>query len=268
MLYIPHFAGCLLNPGLGYIPDLNSFLPWDQDWFTLGINKENYRTTHKCIKNAANLYQPTWVQSEMTIRETVVAFYAKRLDKDISRQSNNVPDRRERVSGKHQIPRNDINSRSNFALFGPKYDMMTSLAGSELLSSKEQAIIDVNKYERYHKGYTQTSLAADEPISTANEALKAAYDSDPRLFWSDDTHSLNMGSKLVSFAGYIFSILAGSAGPEREFSRMGYLVSSRRSSYTPDNTNKRLTLANLLPQKRRLEDLLSSRKLKKCKLFD
>ena len=27
VLDIPHFAGCLLNPGLGRIPDLNSFLP-------------------------------------------------------------------------------------------------------------------------------------------------------------------------------------------------------------------------------------------------
>ena len=26
-LDVPHFAGCLLNPGVGYIPDLNDFLP-------------------------------------------------------------------------------------------------------------------------------------------------------------------------------------------------------------------------------------------------
>ena len=270
VLEIPHFAGCLLNPGLGYIPDLNRFLPWDNDWFTAGITKETYRTTHKCIKNAENLYQPIWVPSGVTIRETVVNFYAKRLDMDSSRHSNNVPIRLERVSRNLHIPQSNLNRRrNNFALFGPKFDMMTSLMGSDLLSTKEQAIMDMTKYERYHKGYKQAlEEAADDSISMANEALKASYDLDPRIFWSDMTHSMEMGSRLVSFARYIFSILAGSAGPEREFSRMGYLISSRRSSYTPDNTNKRLTLANLLPQKRRLEDLLSSRQLKMCKLFN
>ena len=64
-----------------------------------------------------------------------------------------------------------------------------------------------------------------------------------------------------------YSISAWSAGPEREFSRMGYLLSSRRSRYTPSHTNKRLTLANLIPQKRRLERLLTVRKIKKIKLF-
>ena len=77
-----------------------------------------------------------------------------------------------------------------------------------------------------------------------------------------------MGGTLVNFARYIFSILAGSAGPEREFSRMGYLITTRRSLYTIANTNKRLTLANLIPQKRRLENALSTRQLKRSKLFD
>ena len=27
VLEIPHFAGCLLNPGVGWIPDLNDYLP-------------------------------------------------------------------------------------------------------------------------------------------------------------------------------------------------------------------------------------------------
>ena len=27
VLDIPHFAGILLNPGVGYIPDLNDYLP-------------------------------------------------------------------------------------------------------------------------------------------------------------------------------------------------------------------------------------------------
>ena len=49
---------------------------------------------------------------------------------------------------------------------------------------------------------------------------------------------------------------------------MGYLISTRRTRYTASNTNKRLTLANLIPQKRRLEDILTGRKIKKSKLLD
>ena len=67
---------------------------------------------------------------------------------------------------------------------------------------------------------------------------------------------------------WVFSILAGSAGPEREFSRMGYLLTPRRSSYKSSNTNKRLTLANRIPQKRRLEIELNARNVKRRKLFD
>ena len=49
---------------------------------------------------------------------------------------------------------------------------------------------------------------------------------------------------------------------------MGYLIATRRARYTASNTNKRLTLANLTPQKRRLEDILTERKIKKSKLFE
>ena len=30
VLDIPHFCACLFNPGVGYIPDINEFLPWSQ----------------------------------------------------------------------------------------------------------------------------------------------------------------------------------------------------------------------------------------------
>ena len=73
---------------------------------------------------------------------------------------------------------------------------------------------------------------------------------------------------LNSIATFILSISAGSAGTEREFSSMGYMLSPRRSSYTASNTNKRLTLSNLLPQKRRFESDLAEKKVKKTKLFD
>jgi len=71
----------------------------------------------------------------------------------------------------------------------------------------------------------------------------------------------------MTFASYIFSISAGSAGIEREFARMGYLLSSRRSRHTPSHTNKRLTLANLIPQEKRLERLLTVRITQKIRLF-
>ena len=91
---------------------------------------------------------------------------------------------------------------------------------------------------------------------------------DPRVFWNNSDHAAVMGSYIRAFALFILSILAGSAGPEREFSRMGYLLSSEKTSYKASNTNKRLTLANLLPQKRRLEEIMNVRGLKKSKLFD
>ena len=71
----------------------------------------------------------------------------------------------------------------------------------------------------------------------------------------------------MSFAVFIISIFAGSVGPEREFSRMGYMITPRRSSYTASNAHKRLTatLSNLISQKRRLENVLDDKI--KTKLF-
>ena len=56
--------------------------------------------------------------------------------------------------------------------------------------------------------------------------------------------------------------------PEREFSRLGWMVSKRRASITAENTDKRLTLGCLLPMKRKLECLLETRKIKKQNLFN
>lgn len=148
--------------------------------------------------------------------------------------------------------------------------MMSMSAEGGARSAKDQSVMDITNYERYHKGYkAQRDDSKDaEEDDQFNEELKSIYDADPRVFWNDSDHSAVMGSTIRSFARYVFSILAGSAGPEREFSRMGYLLSSRRTSYTSSNTNKRLTLANQLPQKRRLEDILTTRRLKMSKLFD
>ena len=132
-----------------------------------------------------------------------------------------------------------------------------------VLSARDQAAIDINTFEHYHKGYKRVQEDdEEEEIVQFNEDLKARYDDDPRLFWNDQKHRLALGSSLVELARYMFSIRSSSAGPEREFSRMGFLLSPRRSRYTASNTNKRLTLANLIPQKRRLEEELTSRMLK------
>ena len=53
-----------------------------------------------------------------------------------------------------------------------------------------------------------------------------------------------------------------------QFSTMGAMISARRSSYTAENAKMRLTLKNQLGAKRKLEALMSERKVKKAKLFE
>ena len=59
-------------------------------------------------------------------------------------------------------------------------------------------------------------------------------------------------SFLVSVAIFNFSILSSSASCECVFSRVGWMVANRRAAITADNADKRQTLCNQLPQKRRL----------------
>ena len=212
------------------------------------------------------------MQPEESIRDAVavVTFYGKRLDR-LRQNPGGDGDQ----SGDESLPnvkreqgqRNGGASRS-FSLFGPKLSFVSLSAASSLSTSRDQAELDISAFELYHKGYRRSGGDTERTVNDQfNDTLKEKYDSDPRIFWKDPNHNLAMGCRLTEFASYVFSILAGSAGPEREFSRMGYLVSSRRSSYTAANTNMRLTLANLIPQKRRLESELRFRKLIKAKLF-
>ena len=57
-----------------------------------------------------------------------------------------------------------------------------------------------------------------------------------------------------------------SANCEQAFSRMGWIVPSRRAGITANHVDKRLTLCNQLPQKRRLLDVCETRKIKRAKL--
>ena len=67
---------------------------------------------------------------------------------------------------------------------------------------------------------------------------------------------------------FIFSQFAASANCERVFSRMVYMISSRKAGINADNADKRLTISNQIPRKRRLLDLCDERKIKEAKLFE
>ena len=87
-----------------------------------------------------------------------------------------------------------------------------------------------------------------------------------RCFWNVSEVRNTFPSFLVSTAIFNFSILASSANCERAFSRMGWMISARRVGITATNTDKRLTLCNQLPQKRRLLKECWERKIKRAKL--
>ena len=76
---MPHFAAFLLNPGTAHIPDLNNFLPWDEEWFSDGISRETLRVTHACVKNEYNQYSPTWLQHGESIRKHIVELLSKKV---------------------------------------------------------------------------------------------------------------------------------------------------------------------------------------------
>lgn len=200
-------------------------------------------------------------------------FYANRLDSEKSEAGNNGEEPA-RVKIVSQPAADKLHKkRSKFLLFGPKLELMRlSQRSGGIMSSSGCAEMHLTAYDRYHKGYMSVLVDNDINIKDQepdryNDELKAKYDLDPRIFWTNAEHMSALDDQLISFAIYIFSIFSGSAGPEREFSRMGYLLSARRSRYTASNSNKRLTLANLIPQKRRLERVMAERKLKRSKLF-
>ena len=101
-----------------------------------------------------------------------------------------------------------------------------------------------------------------------NKKLAKKYTKDPRIYWSESSNTSSFPSFLISTVIFIFSVFAASANCERVFSRMSYMISSRRAGITTDNTDKRLTISNQIPQKRRLLDLCDERKITKAKLFE
>ena len=81
--------------------------------------------------------------------------------------------------------------------------------------------------------------------------LKEKYDKDPRSFWTSPA-ATRLDENLVRTAHFVHSIRGASANAEREFNRMGWMISSRRSAITAEHAYQRLTMANQLPQKRLL----------------
>ena len=100
----------------------------------------------------------------------------------------------------------------------------------------------------------------------SHRALKRRYAEDPRLFWNRITTKSELPEFLISFAIFIFSLLSASANCELTFTRMGWMIAGRRSSITAGNIDKRLTIANQLPQKKRLLALCDERKIKRSKI--
>ena len=114
------------------------------------------------------------------------------------------------------------------------------------------------------KGYVEDNTPENR---IRNKKLVRKFRDDPRVFWSNPKHVHSLPRCLVRCAIFVLSIKSSSAGPEREFSRMGWMINQRRSSITAANADKRLTIGNLLPTKRKLTEILSSRKLQKKQLF-
>ena len=153
----------------------------------------------------------------------MVSFYAERIHKQRSFAEGGSPD----VGGSSspRVKRESVqlaskDKRSNFTIFGPRLSKMVRSPNARISTSKDQAELELSAYERYHMGYILVDGGvAEGQDAKFNEDLKSKYDEDPRVFWSDKRHVRVMGTTLVALARYIFSILAGSAGPEREFSR-------------------------------------------------
>ena len=93
--------------------------------------------------------------------------------------------------------------------------------------------------------------------------MKKRYDFDPRVFWNRASTKTDFPEFLIIFSIFKFSLLVSSASCERTFSHMSWIVSERRSCITSENGDKRLKLANQLPQRKRLLGMCDSLKIKR-----
>ena len=124
----------------------------------------------------------------------------------------------------------------------------------------------------YHSFFNKQSWAMKHEVNNIlpaekkrNKKLVKKYTKDPRIYWNQTSNTSSFPSFLIATVMFIFSIFEASANCERGFSKMSYMISSRRAGITAD---KRLTISNQIPQKRRLLDLCDERKIKKAKFFE
>ena len=148
---------------------------------------------------------------------------------------------------------------------GPIYDQIVTLRAIVKQTEPRtlaKSMIDV--YIQYGKAFV---IHKGKENKQSNKDLESSYKQDPRIFWNLDKHRTVLDNYLVGFATFIHSIRSASSSSESEFSRMSWMISARRSSFTASNANKMLTLGNLLPRKRQLTNLMKSKGIKKQKLF-
>ena len=224
-------------------------------WFRDGIAEKDLRTTHVCVKNDQNQYIPKWVSDDETIRYQyhVVNFIAGILERKSNREANNEND--------EEIEEHvDMDGIDDFV--GPSFQSFDDLA--DLNDEQEDVFVEkvnriVTQYERYNKGY----VANVGNGKRKHFELSQKYRKDHCCFWNDPTHSPFFASELQEIALYVHSIKPASANCETEFSKMAKMT----TSYTAKNEGLRLTIRSQLPAKRKLQNLMSERRVKKAKLF-
>ena len=247
-----HYAAFLLNPGTGYIPDLSDVIPSQEEWFKMELASVDYRVTHKCVKNQSRGFRPTW-QSDDGIINNVIQLFNERLQIGAHVAKEDLSNDDE----------GDVNQLVTAIRFGPRPKLLTGEQTEEKYNELDKTAHMINAFRDCFKGYKPFIPRNKQH----NELQKEKYDNNPRLFWCDSTYTSVLPQPLIEFAHYIFSIFAASASPERVFSSMKDLVRTRRSSITGANVDKRLTMRSLLPCKRKLEDCMLERGLKRSKLF-
>ena len=162
-------------------------------------------------------YSPIWLRPEQSIRAAVVEFYANHLERHDS-HANKSEEYKDGVVANSQsragARTGRVNKRrNNFALFGPKLELMSFADGEGVtLSYLARAEMNIAAYERYNKGYLSGLSGSDgkeQDPEVYNDELKTGYDLDPRVFWTKAEHIAAMDGHLVSFANYVFSIALG-----------------------------------------------------------
>ena len=224
--------------------------------------------THRCVKGEKPYcFRPIWLDEGKTILDHVTEMLAEQLRNTVQQQE---------VHSEFAKSDSDNDEEDSFdiemAAFGP--DLMHSndpgadhsdILLNNPINQTRMARDMLDAYSNLDKKYVVNRGANNKKH---NRELVQKYNDDPRKsFWLNSALTSQLKPELKDFANFIYSVISASASPERAFSIMKHIISSRRSSITGPNTDMRLTSQSLLPAKRKLEDLMESRKIKAAKLF-